>query len=80
MNPPKPRLVPRERPVPAGYLATVRTLDERRRACGLSHEALCVRAGIPARSWAKYLRPDGRHGRIATAGTLDKVRAVLGDA
>jgi transcriptional regulator with XRE-family HTH domain len=78
MNPAKPRPAPRCRPVPAGYLELVRVLDERRRARGLSHEELCRLAGIAARSWAKYLAPDAASGRIASKGTLDKVRAVLG--
>jgi hypothetical protein len=77
MNPRRPRQAPRIRPVPPEYLARVRTLDERRRERGLSQQMLCQLAGIPARSWAKYLAPDARHGRIASEATLDKVRATL---
>ena len=77
MNHRKPRLKPRATPVSAGYLATVRALDERRKDCGLSHEALCKRAGIAARSWAKIISPDTRSGRLASQATLDKARRVL---
>jgi hypothetical protein len=78
MNPPKPRLQPRVAPVPPAYLAAVRALDERRRAAGLSHLALEVRAGIGRGHWAHYLQPDTRAGRLASSKTLARVRAVLG--
>jgi predicted transcriptional regulator len=77
MNPPKPILAPRAKPVPPGYLVEVRMLEERRRELGISQLDLEHRSGLHPGYWAHCLSPGTRHGRIARRKTLNKVFRVL---